>query len=225
MKALLDRIINWDAHHRLVFAALASVSVVLMTGHLRLPVEIVVAWNAFALTVLVLAWVRIFLGKPEKYLASAKLQDSSRSTIFLFVIIAACVSIFGVIYLLGTAKSLERAGLTKHVMLAIATVVGSWGLIHTLFTLHYAHTYYGDRDDDNCPGRHGGLDFPGEENPDYLDFAYFSFVLGMACQVSDVQVSDRGLRRLALFHGMLSFAFNTIILALSLNIVSGLLSG
>jgi len=97
----------------------------------------------------------------------------------------------------------------------------SWVLLHTLFSLHYAHVYYGDSDDDRVRDR--GLEFPQDRNPDYLDFAYFSFVIGMTSQVSDVQVKSKRMRRLTLIHGVMSFAFNTFILALFINTVSGLL--
>jgi len=109
------------------------------------------------------------------------------------------------------------------IALAFATVISSWFLVHTVFALHYAHIYYGD--DPTRPGSNiGGLEFPDERTPDYLDFAYFSFVVGMTCQVSDVQVTGRRLRRWTLVHGLLSFGFNTILLALSINVVSGLLA-
>jgi uncharacterized membrane protein len=113
--------------------------------------------------------------------------------------------------------------MTGHVAMAITTVVTSWGLIHTMFALRYAHIFY-LRNDERTDARGGsGLKFPGESEPDYLDFAYFSFVLGMTCQVSDVQITSRRIRRLALVHGALAFVFNTAILALSINLVSGLL--
>lgn len=83
------------------------------------------------------------------------------------------------------------------------------------------HVYYGDSDEDHK--QDGGLDFPNDETPDYLDFAYFSFVVGMTCQVSDVATSSKRMRRLALMHGVISFAYNTFILALLINTVSGLL--
>jgi uncharacterized membrane protein len=89
--------------------------------------------------------------------------------------------------------------------------------------MHYAHAYYRDDDDDPNTTASGGLEFPNEKEPDFLDFAYFSFVIGMTCQVSDVQVSSRGIRRLALVHGLLSFLFNTVVLALAINLASGLL--
>lgn len=102
------------------------------------------------------------------------------------------------------------------------TVVFSWLLMHSVFALRYAHNYYGDSLQDHS--RHaGGLEFPGQHPPDYRDFVYFSFVIGMTCQVSDVQVASRMMRRAVLLHGILSFAFNTVILALTINTVSSLL--
>ena len=186
--------------------------------------HVVVIWNIFGYSTLILAWLRIAIDEPANFLSKAKLQDSSRMTIFISVLVAACMSLFAVAYLLGSAKGLNRHSLTTHIVLSFATVVCSWVLIHTIFTLRYAHIYYGDSEDLDDPGHAGGLQFPDEPTPNYMDFAYFSFVIGMTCQVSDVQITDRRLRQLALFHGLVSFAFNTAILALSINIVSGLFS-
>jgi uncharacterized membrane protein len=106
--------------------------------------------------------------------------------------------------------------------MAVLAVIESWLLIHTVFTLRYAHVFYRLEQEADVEGSDGGLIFPGGDNPDYEDFAYFSFVIGMTCQVSDVNITSRFMRRLALLHGLLSFAFNTAILALSINIISGL---
>ena len=101
-------------------------------------------------------------------------------------------------------------------------VVVSWLLIHRVFTLRYAHVFYRSKQELDVDGSGGGLIFPGKGNPNYRDFAYFSFIIGMTCQVSDVSVTSHSMRLLALLHGLLSFAFNTVILALSINIISGL---
>ncbi|MCX6967802.1 MAG: DUF1345 domain-containing protein [Verrucomicrobia bacterium] len=223
---LFHRIKSWDAHHRLLASAGGAVLVAIATqGSLRLPVQVVTVWNAFCLCILALAWLRIITARPLESLKTAKLQDSSRRTIFVFVLLAACASIFAVGYLLGTAHGRHGGRLLETVALAFATVIGSWSLIHTVFALHYAHIYYGDSGDPHQARHAAGLLFPDEPNPDYLDFAYFSFVIGMTCQVSDVQVSGRRLRRWTLVHGLLSFAFNTAILALSINVVSSLFTG
>ena len=227
MSSFLRRVRNCDAHHRLFFSVAVAIVVAVATqGRLRAPVQMVVIWNAFSLCVLALAWVRIVTAEPRESLKTAKLQDSSRSTIFLFVVLAACASLFAVGYLLGTAHGNHGGSLFEKIVLVFGTLIGSWSLIHTLFALRYAHIYYGDNEDPQATQAHaGGLDFPGEKMPDYLDFAYFSFVIGMTCQVSDVQVTGRNHRRLVLAHGLLSFAFNTAILALSINVLSSLFTG
>jgi uncharacterized membrane protein len=108
------------------------------------------------------------------------------------------------------------------VVLTGCTIVLSWLLVHTACAIRYAHLYYGIRTNDGSD-RTDGLLFPGTTDPDYSDFAYFSFVIGMTCQVSDVQVADQKLRRFVLLHGLLAFAFNTVVLALTISVISGIL--
>lgn len=202
----------------------ASVIVfLLLQGRLVLSTQIIASWNVYCLSHLVLAWIAIIRANPAEIRRTVKLQDSSRSLIFILIIIAACASLMAVGFLLGPSKSLPRDQITNHVILSIISVIGSWLLMHTVFAIHYAHFFYSDEQSDASEQRAGGLEFPSEHNPDYLDFAYFSFVIGMTCQVSDVQISSRRIRRLALLDGILSFAFNTIILALSINVISGLI--
>ena len=100
-------------------------------------------------------------------------------------------------------------------------VAFSWFLLHTIFTNRYAHMYY-ERTDKKSDAHTGGLTFPEEEKPDYFDFAYFSFVIGMTFQVSDVVVTSHKLRKLVLMHGLISFAFNAIIVALTISIIANL---
>lgn len=215
---------SFDAHQR-VMAATAVGAVVFFsaTGLHRLALQIILTWNAFAFTIILLCWIRIIFADVRTVVSSATLQDAGRTAIFLFVIAAACTSLFTVAFLLGTAKGLHGRALTGHILLAAGTVVCSWFLVHTVFTMHYAHSYYRQAKTGGGPEKGHGLQFPGSHEPDFLDFAYFSFVIGMTFQVSDVQISSRRLRRLALVHGMLSFAFSTVILAFAINLVSGLL--
>ncbi len=212
-----------DAHHRLGAAVGVALLAFFLSGlRLHLPHQIIVTWDAFAATALALAWWEIFVSEPSVVVRMAKLQDSSRVLIFLFVIFAAFASLFAVGFLLGTAKSASGARFTGHLVLAVITVMLSWLLINTLFAMRYAHLYYSIEENEDVECQGSGLDFPGKEAPDYLDFAYFSFVVGMTCQVSDVQITERPMRRLALLHGVLAFVFNTVIVALSINILSGL---
>lgn len=217
-----DFFLKLDAHTRVILAIVVALIVFLLTiGQLRLSVQAITIWNVFAWSLILLAWLRIVLADVRTCVQTAKLQDTARSAIFLFVVLAAVASLFAVAILIGGAKGLGRKALTEHLLLAAATVISSWFLIHTMFAMHYAHGYYREGNTDVFGV--GGLEFPNEKEPDFLDFAYFSFVIGMTCQVSDVQVSSRGMRRLALVHGLLSFVFNTVILALSINLASGLL--
>jgi uncharacterized membrane protein len=217
-------LLKLDAHSRLLIALVVSFIVFVLTfGHLRWSIQSIALWNVFAWTLTLLAWSRILLADVRTSVQTAKLQDTARIAIFLFVVFAAVASLASVAILIGGAKGLGRRALIEHFLLAGATVVSSWFLIHTMFAMHYAHGYYADEDEGPDFSRAGGLEFPNEKGPDFLDFAYFSFVIGMTCQVSDVQVSSKRMRRLALVHGLLSFLFNTVILALSINLASGLL--
>jgi len=168
-------------------------------------------------------WIIILSSHPREVRKIAKMQDSSRITIFLFVLGASLTSLVAIVFLLKSAKGHSR-GADEHILLAITAVVVSWWLVHTIFTLLYAHLYYDTDTDAGETKLIGGLEFPGNEEPDYLDFVYFSFVIGMTFQVSDIEISSRSIRRFALLHALMSFAFNTAILALSINVISGLVS-
>jgi len=216
---------NLDAHQRLLIAVFAALIAFLVTsGHFRLSLQTIFTWNAFAWCFILLSWVRIAFADARTSVQTAKLEDAGRTVIFVFVLLAAVTSLFTVAILIGEAKGLSKAILTGHLLLAGGTVISSWVLVHTVFTMHYAHAYYRKRDDDQESSEGEGVQFPDEKEPDFLDFAYFSFVIGMTCQVSDVQISSRDIRRLALVHGLLSFLFNTVILALTINLSSGLAS-
>ncbi len=220
MSKILAKVSQLELHYRLVISIVFSVIVFMLTWkHLKLPMLIVTTWTVYALCFIILSWVSIFIAHPKKIRSIARLEDSSYSVIFLIVLIAACLSIFAIIMSLKSAESNRE--LFVHIALTVTSVVSSWLLVHTLFALRYAHLYFGDAEDKKQIVK--GLDFPKEDNPDYLDFAYFSFVIGMTCQVSDVQITDRTIRRLALVHGVISFGFNTIIMALTINVISGLL--
>jgi uncharacterized membrane protein len=209
-----------DAHHRF-FAALgvAVLAFVFAPWHWHWTARVLTVWNAYSVTNLLLAWIALAKATPSEVARTASLQDSGRTAIFIFVVVAACASVFAVAAELSTAKGLDPTHFGGHILFSLLTVLTSWLLVHTVFTLRYAHIYY-ECGADGKPA--GGLSFPGEDTPDYLDFAYFSFVVGMTNQVSDVAITGRRLRRLALVHGLISFAFNLSILGLCINIVSGL---
>jgi uncharacterized membrane protein len=212
-----------DAHHRgfasCVAAALAFVG---LRHQVSLPTQLVLTWDAFTLTALALAWFVMVTKDPYEARRNAKLQDSSATFLFVLVIFAATASLIAVGLVLHAAKGGSEAAVAGRVALSATAVILSWALVHTVFSLRYAHLYFFDARDVERHDVSGGLDFPGKQSPGFLDFAYFSFVIGMTCQVSDVQISEPGMRRLALVHGLISFAFNTAILAIFVNIIAGL---
>ena len=224
MKPLLRRLVEFDAHHRVAVAlVVAALAFGISSRWLRLPVSLIVSWDAFALSSLVLAWAGMIFTDAKTRVREAHLQDSSRAAICGCVVFAAVAGLFGAGLLLGSAKGLAGSEAARHVALAALTVVSSWLLVHTVLALHYAHICYHIAEESREKPPSVGVVFPNEPEPDFLDFAYFSFVIGMTCQVSDVQITSQRIRRIALLHGLLSIGFNTVILALSLNLASALL--
>lgn len=215
-----------DANYRLMIAIIVAVIVYFSCDKTSTIPELALAcWIGCALTVIVLDWIIILTSHPMEVKKIAKLQDSSRKLLFVFIITAAIVSLVAIIFLLKASHGISEASKNAHILLAISAVAVSWWLVHTVFTLKYAHMYYDTSTDDGKPLKAGGLDFPGElKDPDYLDFVYFAFVVGMTFQVSDVVITDRRIRRACLIHAILSFTFNTAIVALSINVISGMVS-
>jgi uncharacterized membrane protein len=187
----------------------------------------VAAWDVCALATLLLIAAAMFTADAASIREVANDEDPSRMLAFGFVLVAALSSLLAVVALLGTLKTLPAATLARHVFLSAAAVLESWLLVHTVFTLHYAHIYYDTDEQDG--GDTGGLDFPGEDGktpatePDYLDFAYFAFTIGMAAQTADVTIPGRRQRRTTLLHAIISFGFNTAIVALSISALGSLL--
>jgi uncharacterized membrane protein len=216
---VLTFLVRLDAHHRLGIALLVALVVVVWPAS-GLPgiYRLVVGWIGFTATSLILAWSVIIAGDPEVVRRTARLQDGGRTLIFIIVLLAACGSFAAVGILLSFGRVLGGVEFAVILACSLAAVILSWLEVHTSFILRYAHMYYAR--DDLHDAHHGGLLFPGGKPPDFMDFAYFSLVLGMTSQVSDVQITSRRLRRLAMLHGVVSFAFNTIILALAINMIA-----
>ena len=216
---------NLDARQRL-FLAIGSAGIVfsLLPSSILLSTRILITWDFGVLFLLSLIGVLVGVTTPQQMRDRVQNQDEKPSAILALVIAAASASFFAIGFILGNAKGLPPTTVSLHVGLSVIAILCSWLLTHTAFALHYAHNYY-SKDDltSECSDEAGGLNFPDEEQPDYWDFLYFSLVIGMTSQVSDVTISSRSLRRLALVHGVLAFIFNTAILALSINIIAGLI--
>ncbi len=194
----------------LIYAALP-------TG-LGIAVRGTLSWDAAVFVFFVLLAYALGQAPADRIRARIRAQDTSHTVILVLVVVAALVSLAAVLTLLGKPDHESAAGLALRAFLAGSVVVCSWTLIHAVFAIHYAHGFYGNRG--AAGSKIGGLQFPdGSADPDFWDFVYFSLVIGMTCQVSDVQITSRPMRRLASVHGVLSFFFNTVILALTVNIL------
>ncbi len=213
---------NTNFWHRLatsrLWVALGFALLVLLVAPWGWPTILrgLTAWNVAVTVYLALAW-RIIVGcDATRTRKLSRQQDENRSIIDSVLLSASFISMGGVLVALVKAQGAFEFGLT---IAAIATVVLSWALIHTIYTFHYARLYY------EGTGEGGGVDFHGDEPPDYLDFCYLSFAVGTTFGATDSELGGRKIRRTVLKHGVLSFAFATVIVALGISVVSGLLSG
>lgn len=179
------------------------------------------AWNTGVIVYLVLsAWLFV-RQRPDRMRIDAERQEEGEWTIFWITLAAVIFSFVAILGVFANTKDQHGSVRDLHVALVAVTLFLSWLMTHTSFAYRYAHEYY-----ELKPGSsevEGGLDFPGGEEPDYFDFVYFALVIGMTFQVSDVEITSRKFRRLATLQGLLGFLFNTIILALTVNIAAGLL--
>jgi uncharacterized membrane protein len=216
---------RFDARYRVCFSLVVGIISYFLFGHQSLPATALTVWICFAATLIILNWIIMFWAHPRHIKAIAGLEDSGRTVIFIIAIAASLISLVAIYLLLKSTQNKADEEISASVFLAMTAVITSWLLVHTIFTLRYAHMYYGNAaKNEKMISSKRGLEFPGQAAPDYIDFAYFAFVIGMTFQVSDVEISSRQIRRLALLHSLISFAFNTAIVALSINIISSLVS-
>lgn len=184
-------------------------SLLVLPASLRIATRLLIAWDISIAFYITLAFALFLSCHSDRIPKLAARQDDGRFLILIMTAVAAFASLVAIIMELGI-----KPQQTPQLILAVVTIVLSWCAIHTTFALHYAHEYYRGRNI-------GGLAFPGgEQKPDYWDFVYFSFVIGMTAQVSDVGITDRIIRRTAIAHGVISFIFNTALLALMVNIAA-----
>ncbi|HTU62080.1 MAG TPA: DUF1345 domain-containing protein [Polyangiales bacterium] len=181
---------------------------------LPLGVAAIGAWDCAASSLLASSWWIIAGGNAADARMRAGAEDPGRRVLLLLSLASSLASFFAAALLLQQLGD-DAALRGLAVGLCLASPLLAWLLTHSVYTLHYAHLYYG------ASGAGQGLSFPGEGDPDDLDFAYFAFTIGMTFQTSDVEVTSKRLRRSVLLHALLSFVFNTGVIALALNLVLG----
>ena len=226
---------NWvrtmDVRWRLALAVIIGVAAALLAPHLLGTLaRVVVGWVGFAATDLALIIMGMWQADTDDIRRVSASEDLPRTQAFVLVVGAAMASLGAVVGLMGSLKGISKDLRVLHVALSVAAVVLAWMLVHLVFTLRYAHTYY-DADEDTGHDI-GGLVFPDDQGedkgpkltPNYVDFAYFSFIIGMTAQTADIGIGNRELRRAALLHGLIAFIFNTVIVALTIGTIGGMLN-
>lgn len=211
------------AHPRLLVAILFGVVLARLAPWFS-PVPpltaFLVGWNGGACLYLLLAAHMMRQSDDDKIHRHAQVQDEGRHVLLLLVVLSALVCLLAIVVELSLARQAVGVQRLGHIALSGLTIVTSWLFTQTMFALHYAHSYFLARHRRQPPG----LDFPGQETPNYSDFFYFSVVIGTSAQTADVALSSRAMRRIGTLHCLLSFAFNTTVLALMINIAAGLMS-
>jgi len=208
-------------HAKLAVAILVGVAVAFAVAPLSLHwgARILAGWDIGVVVYLVLTLSMMRRADVAHIRRRASEQDEGAAFILVLSIVATFASLVAVVFALGSAKQGTQGNAALHVVLAFTTILLSWIFVHTIFSIHYAHEYYGERAD----GKIGGLRFPDDRVPDYRDFLYFSLVIGMTSQVSDVAITSKVIRHVASVHGVLSFFFNLVVLALMVNMVANLI--
>jgi uncharacterized membrane protein len=202
---------------RLFSSVLIGVIIAALTPSAWHPAtRMLIGWDTGVWLYLVLVYFMMAKSKSHHIAEHAASQDEGRITILSLTVGAGLATIGAIIFELTAAHSADRQ--LTQLLLAVTTILSSWAFIHTIFAVHYAHEYYGERG-----GKKGGLKFPGGDDPDYWDFVYFAFVIGMTAQVSDIAVTSQAIRQTVTAHSIVSFLFNVSLLALTINIAANVI--
>ena len=203
----------------------AGLVLAVLPSALDTPTRAILAWDVGCGVFL---WTTLthIAGRDAPYIrGAAARQDEGQGMILGLVLALAAASLAAVAVELSLAKDAHGLDKALRVALAFGSVAVSWFVTQLIFALHYAHEYYApDDDDDPSTLQQGGLKFPDDDAPDYWDFIHFAVVIGVASQTADVEFTSKRLRRIGTVHGLVAFTFNTVILALTINILAGLLS-
>ena len=222
MAHLLQRVKHGLRHRPYLFVALAAG--VLLFGLLHGLTAwhwsscLLLSWNSAAWLYLGHTLRLMWRTDASQMLARAQAADESKWVILSVVMVAVLVCLVAIVAQLHLPPSADQFPRFVHVLLTIATIFSTWLLLHSMFALHYAHDFYMAQ----RKGLDGGLNFPKTPQPDYLDFVYFSLIIGTSAQTADVEVTSAAMRHLNIVHCVLAFAFNTIILAIAINVAAGM---
>ena len=203
---------------RLLYAGVAGIVVAAIAWPLDGMARGLAGWCTSCAVFLLLAWWLADTFDAQQTRKRAQSLDQPNVVILVSMLVVIGASVVAIAMLLQQVKVMSGPARSGHIALGLVALVGSWLMMHTIYAFHYAHRYYIDQREGSPDG---GLDFPVRQEPDYFDFLYYAYVVGMTTQVSDVQATSREMRRITLVHSVLAFAFNMLVLALSVNVVAG----
>lgn len=214
-----------DSRRRMGFSAMfGMVFFLCLPNSMHLDSRILAGWISSVICFIGLVLLMMSYASPLKTRYLAQRQEAQHWVIFLLVVSTALTSIFAIALMLANnSKDALTFQKTIHIGLSAIAILCSWVLTHIMFTLHYATCYYREDEFNQEADYAGGLAFPTEEMLDYFDFMYFSFTIGMTSQTSDVSITSRFMRRLALSHGFVSFLFYSVIISLTIGVIGGLI--
>ncbi len=221
MGAMRKHLSETTGPQRLSYGLLAGLLTAALPLPLTWPLRGLLGWCAGVAVYLLLAWWLCMRFDARRTRERAQAQDEPSVVIFLVLVLATLACLGAIVFMMQQTQDLSGMERTLNIVLSMTALAASWLFIQAIFAFHYAHRYY--QAEQREPPAGAGLEFPGGADPDYFDFLYYAFVIGMTSQVSDVQVSSRPMRRLTTMHAVLSFAFNMLILALSINVVGSAL--
>jgi uncharacterized membrane protein len=209
----------WNHVKLWVAAAVGTILVFTLPSHWTWVCRVLVGWNGamFVLVPLTYIWMRKLDARALR--AKYREEDPTAPVILLVTVIGALLSVMAILALLSTAKQVPSAQRIAHLILATMTIVNSWALVHTMFTIRYADMYYSVADGEPPP-----LSFPETAEPLFWDFVYFAFTIGVACQTADVSTRHTEIRKTVTIHSVIAFIFNLAILGFGLNVTAGLLN-
>jgi uncharacterized membrane protein len=207
---------------RLIYGLLTGLAVLALPLPLNWQLRGLLGWCMGVVVYLVLAWWLCIRFDAQRTRERAQAQDEPSVVIFLLLLLATLACVMAIALMMQDVKDAPRNQRIFQIVLFMVALGSTWLFMQAMFAFHYAHRYYQEEKRREPDG--AGLEFPGNLPPDYFDFLYFSHVVGMTSQVSDVQVTSREMRQITLAHSLLSFAFNIVILALSINVIAGALN-
>ena len=216
---------TWDMliwNHLKLWAAafVGAILVFALPSHWNWICRVLAGWNGAMLVLVPLTYVWMRTLDARQLRAKYREEDPTAPVILLVVVIGALLSLLAIVALLSTAKQVPSGQRFPHFVLAAMTIVSSWAIVHTMFTIRYADMYYSVADGDPPP-----LSFPETPEPLFWDFVYFSFTIGVACQTADVSTRQTEIRKTVTIHSVIAFIFNLAILGFALNVSAGLLNG